>query len=327
MTDFIRGCLYRYGGWFADNNTWVYPTTMVRPADIMRLDLKSLTWDIKPIKPTNINRAWGGAVASIPEKRIGYFLGGIVDNRTDTAFTDAPGYLVLQDNFLNFDSRSNLFVNKTASVLGHIALGTLVHIPDMGKDGILVYLGGAEGPSGWVPTGSTDGMTLQDLGAVWVYDINNSRWYSQKTSGVTPLGRISACAVVIPSQDKTSWNIFLHGGGSLDNEGDVYGDTWALSLPSFQWVVVNQRGDRKFEHTCHVIKGNQMIVIGGRDKMQENSGNPALNYTTNPARWTCLMQGIFSSLNLNTFDWGTEIPVNDATYEVNSIITDLIGGK
>ena len=329
MTDFIRGYLCRYGGWFADSRTWNNtPQALVKPSDIWRFGLKSLTWENESISPRTLRRAWGGAVASVPEKKIGYFLGGIVENRTDTVFADAPGYLVLQDNFLNFDSGSNVFVNKTAPELGHIALGNLVHIPDLGNDGILVYLGGAEGPSRWVPTDTTDGMTLRDLGTAWVYDISNSRWYSQKTSGATPKGRISACAVVIPSQDNSSWNIFMHGGGSLgSNTGSVYGDTWVLSLPSFQWAVVDEDGDEKFEHTCHVIKGNKMLVVGGRDKLQDFSGNPARNYTVDSTRWSCLRQGIFSSMNLNTFEWENSIPVNTATYEVNSKITALIGGR
>ena len=289
--------------------------------------MSTLKWEITPISPSTINRSWGGAVASVPEKQIGYFLGGIVENRTDTAFSDAPGYLVLQDSFLNFDSSLNSFDNMTATDLGHAALGNLVYIPDMGKDGILVYLGGAEGPSGWVPVHTTEGMTLRDLGTVWVYDIKNTRWYSQQTSGDTPDGRVSACAVVVPSEDKTSWNIFLHGGGSLGDTGNVYGDTWVLSLPSFQWKVVDQKGDKKFEHSCHVIKGNQLLVIGGRDKLQDYAGDPASNYSVDASRWSCLKQGIFSSLNLNTFEWEDGIPEDDAPYEVHTLITDLIGGR
>ena len=295
---------------------------------MLRFNLQSYTWEFQSVDPPTIHRAWGGAVASVPEKKLGYFLGGIVENRTDTAFTDAPGYLVLQDSFLHFDSGSRSFVNYTAPELGHIALGSLVHIPDMGNDGILVYLGGAIGPSGWVPVHTTNGMSLRDLGMVWVYDIKNRQWYSQKATGEAPVGRISACMVVIPSQDKTSWNVFLHGGGSLGtNSGKVYGDTWVLSLPSFQWVLVDETGDPKFEHTCHVIKGNQMLVVGGRDKLQEFERNPDGNYTWDPNRWSCLKQGVLSSMNLNTFEWETGVPADDASYEVSSRITDLIGGK
>ena len=328
MTDLIHDYLFRYGGWFVDNYTWpTSPESQVRPSEeIWRFDTDTSVWDSIPIDPSSIHRAWGGAAATASESGFGYYLGGIVENRTETTFADAPGYLVLQDSFLNFDSGSTSFENKTATDLGHLALGNLVHIQEMGKDGILVYLGGVEGPSGWVPKGTTEGMTLRDLGTVWVYDIKNTRWYSQQTSGDTPKGRISACAVVVPSEDKTSWNIFLHGGGSIGDTGDVYGDTWVLSLPSFQWKVVDKKGDPKFEHTCHVVKGNQLLVVGGRDKLQDYTGNPALNYSVSASKWSCLKQGIFSTMNLNTFVWETDLPADDAPYQVNKVITALIGG-
>ena len=327
MADLIHGYPFRYGGWFVDYPTFVQPDAVVRPADVWRLDLTYGTWDNTSINPF-LYRAWGGAVATVPEEQIGYFLGGIVENRTDTAFEDAPGYLLLQDNFLNFDSSSNSFVNKTAPELGHIALGNLVHIPDMGDGGLLIYLGGAEGPSGWVPTDTTDGMTLRDLGTVWVYDISSSQWYSQKASGDTPEGRISACAVVVPSQDKSSWNIVLHGGGDLGlKTGKVYGETWVLSLPSFQWTMMDDKGDKKFEHTCHLVKGNQMLVIGGRDKLQWYAGDPASNYSGDGSKWTCLTNGIITSLNLNTFEWEDALPDYNTSYEVHEVILGLIGGK
>lgn len=293
-----------------------------------RLNLASSAWENKPINPSTLHRAWGGAVASVPDKKAGYFLGGIVENRTDTAFADAPGYLVLGDSFLNFDSGMNSFDNKTAPALGHTALGSMVYIPDMGDDGILVYLGGMEGPSGWVPTGSTEGTNLRDMGTVWIHDIKNGRWYTQNTTGTIPAPRISFCTVVVPSQDKTSWNIFMHGGGTIEEtSGDVYGDTWVLTLPSFQWMQVDTKGDKKFEHTCHVVKGNQLLVIGGRDKKQEFIGDPAANYTVDARDWSCARQGIFSSLNLNTFTWEDALPTNPDQWEVNSMILGIIGGK
>ena len=321
--------IWKYGGWFANDKTWTdTPQARVRHSDMWRLDLSRSTWENKSIDPANIHRAWGGATASVPEKQLGYFLGGIVENRTDTAYADAPGYLVLKDSFLNYDSGTNVFANRTAPKLGHTALGNMVYISGMGQDGLLVYLGGAEGPSGWVPTGTTDGMKLRDLGTIWIYDIQTTRWYSQKTSGKTPPGRISACSVVIPSQDNSSWNIFMHGGGTLgETSGDVYGDTWVLSLPTFQWVQVDTKGDKKFEHTCHVVKGNRLLVIGGRDKQQEFSGDPANDYSVDASDWSCLKRGIFSSLNLNTFDWEDSLPIDDDTFEVNKLIVGKIGGK
>jgi len=70
-----------------------------------------------------------------------------------------------------------------------------------------------------------------------------------------------------------------------------------------------------------------MLVIGGRDKLQADSGNPAKNYTLNAAGFTCLKQGLFSSMNLNTFKWESSLPSNDGDYELNKEIVSLIGGN
>ncbi|KAF8427292.1 hypothetical protein EV426DRAFT_399786 [Tirmania nivea] len=330
--------IYKYGGWFADRNTWKdTPQTRVREAQLWKLNLDKSSWELGTM-PDGIHRAWGGAVASVPPKKRGYFLGGIVENRTETTFANAPGYEYLGDSFLEFDSDSATLSNKTystagASSLGSIGLGNLVYIPDMGKEGILVFIGGAEGPSEtWVPTGTTKGVILRDMNKVWVHDISNNRWYEQDTtlaSGLTkgPAGRISACAVVAPASDKTSWNVFVFGGGDLDPAGSVYGDTWALSLPSFTWIQVDTKGDARFEHTCHLTKGNQMLVVGGRDKFQASAGDPAKNYTTNPDAWTCLKTGILSSFDLNAFTWEDKLPTNEVDYQVNEAISDVIGGN
>jgi len=203
-----------------------------------------------------------------------------------------------------------------------------VYVAEMGQDGILIYFGSVEGPDGWIPTGSTKGLTLRDLDTIWVYDIKKGRWYAQKTTGTTPKGRISSCAVVVPSQDKSSWNVFMHGGGTLgETTGEVYGDTWVLTLPSFQWMLVDSTGDKKFEHTCHLVKGNQLLVIGGRDKQQEFSGDPANNYSMDARDWSCARNGIFNTLNLNTFNWGDSLPAQAENYEVNTLISSIIGGS
>jgi len=310
----------------------------VRESQLWKLNLATSKWESATIT-TGIRRAWGGAVASVPSSKRGYFLGGIVENRTDIAFTNAPGYEYLGDSFLTFDSGSATFSNKTystagASTLGSIGLGNLVHIPGIGQEGILVFIGGAQGPSQqWVPTGTILGVELRDMTKVWVHDIASNRWYEQDTalaSGLTqgPAGRISACAVVVPAPDKSSWNIFVYGGGDLDpNSSEVYGDTWVLSLPSFTWIQADTKGEERFEHTCHLVKGSQMLVVGGRDKQQDSAGDPAKNYTTSQADWTCLKQGILSSLDLNTLAWTNSLPATDVDYQVSSVISKVIGGK
>ena len=201
-----------------------------------------------------------------------------------------------------------------------MAKGNLIHIPKLGKAGVLIFLAGITGPKGKVVNRKYPDITARPLSMVHVYDIANNRWYKQETSGSSPAPRISACTVVVAAQDKTSWSIVMYGGASEKSHGDVYGDTWVLTVPSFQWVKVDDRGENRLDHSCHLVKGNHMLVIGGRDMQQDDQD-------ANYENWSCLKQGIFSSLELNTFQWTDALPVNDADYEVHVDILALIGGK
>ena len=272
-------------------------------------------------------RASNGAVAQLDRGGTGYFLGGIIDNTTDTRFEGlADSYEVLGDSFLQFNPSTG-FTNSSIPSLEPVAKGNLIHIPELGKAGVLIFLAGITGPKGKVVDRKYPDITARPLSMVHVYDIANNQWYKQETSGSSPAPRISACTVVVAAQDKTSWSIVMYGGASEKAHGDVYGDTWVLTVPSFQWVKVDDRGDKRFDHSCHLIKRNHMLVIGGRDWWQDNGGDPLTNYTIYPDKWTCLKEGILSSLDLNTFQWTHALPVNDADYEVHADVLELIGGK
>lgn len=49
---------------------------------------------------------------------------------------------------------------------------------------------------------------------VWIYDIKNSKWYIQETTGAGPYERMGGCAVVASAPDGKSHQVFLYGGGS-----------------------------------------------------------------------------------------------------------------
>ena len=301
----------------------------MRELELWKLNLETSTWEaVTNIDLSHIVRASNGAVAQSDHGGTGYFLGGIIDNTTDTRFDGlADSYEVLGDSFLQFDPITG-FTNSSTPSLEPVAKGNLVHIPELGKEGVLIFLAGITGPKGKVVNGGYPDITARPLSMVHVYDIAKDRWYKQKTSGSSPAPRISACTVVVAAQDKTSWSIVMYGGASEKPHGDVYGDTWVLTVPSFQWVKVDDRGEKRFDHSCHLVKKNHMLVIGGRDWWQDwyqNNGWEARR--VDPRHWSCLKQGIFSSLELNTFQWTDALPVYDADYEVHADILALIGGK
>jgi hypothetical protein len=48
-----------------------------------------------------------------------------------------------------------------------------------------------------------------------VYDIANSEWFHQKTSGDTPGVRVNPCAVIASAPDASSFQIYVFGGQDL----------------------------------------------------------------------------------------------------------------
>jgi hypothetical protein len=106
------------------------------------------------------------------------------------------------------------------------------------------------------------------MNVVDVYDIGNSTWYKQATSGTTPEIRVNPCAVAAAAPDGSSFQILLYGGQNLIPYGDQqqYDDIWVLSLPSFTWIQIDTDGQSvppaRAGHTCNAWNA-QMIVVGG----------------------------------------------------------------
>ena len=106
------------------------------------------------------------------------------------------------------------------------------------------------------------------MNEVDVYDIAGSRWYRQATSGPTPNVRVDPCAVVAAAADGSSYNVYMFGGQNLTpyNNQTQYNDMWILSVPSFEWISVDMKGQSvpypRAGHTCNIWDG-QMVVVGG----------------------------------------------------------------
>ncbi len=149
--------------------------------------------------------------------------------------------------------------------------------PAGAKRGVLIGLGG-----GTADTFSNDLSTLD------VYDIANSVWYHQQTKGNPPSVRVNPCAVVASAPDASSFQIYLFGGQNLQpyvritpphagiwvqmrmltsprNNKSSTPDMYILSIPSFTWIQVDQRGEQpapRAGHSCNLRDG-QIILVGG----------------------------------------------------------------
>jgi len=74
---------------------------------------------------------------------------------------------------------------------------------------------------------------------IHVYDIATHSLSSQiaKGSDGIPKSRYSGCSVMKMAPDNTSYNIYIQGGSSF-NQQQTFDDIWVLSIPSFTWINI-----------------------------------------------------------------------------------------
>jgi hypothetical protein len=165
-----------------------------------------------------------------------------------------------------------------------------------------------------IPTGtlvSLETVDVFDVGSLDNADTPNGVWYSQNTTGVAPVPRIDACLVVITAPDNSSYNIYMYGG--RDGADAYYDETWVLSLPSFQWKLVDQGTKPRYSPTCHVVGNRQMITTGGSDTSALTSG----------CDWQTRGVGV---LDMSSIVWGSTYNAAADPYVVPDIIVEVIGG-
>jgi len=79
------------------------------------------------------------------------------------------------------------------------------------------------------------------MNVIDVYDIANSIWYKQATSGPTLKYRVNPCAVAASAADGSSTHVYMFGGQNLlpDGSQTQYNDMWILTIPSFIWIQID----------------------------------------------------------------------------------------
>jgi hypothetical protein len=204
--------LYLYGGEYSDN-----PTAKPDPFALWEYAIGSSSWkqhsDPKSSAGTNsesagqaIQRAGEGAGFSVPELGMGWYFGGHLDSYTSASWSNLvprlylksfveytfPGYSNPDVTSLNGQAAgsdgawrniTNAGIQETKGFTER-ADGLLVYIPGFGESGILLSLAGGTN------------VTFTQMNIIDVYDIANSTWYRQSTSGPTPGIRVNPCAVV-----------------------------------------------------------------------------------------------------------------------------------
>lgn len=162
----------------------------------------------------------------LPHNQVYY--GGWMSNATVPGWGSRPA--VATSFMLKYDYGTNTWSSDTGPDAERRAGGAMAFIP-AGDGGLLVYLGGVVDRNG-------DGSPVvgQPLSQIFIYDTANSKWYTQTTLGAIPANRRRFCIGASWPADRSSYNIYLHGGMGSPPSTAGFDDVYVLSMPGFSWV-------------------------------------------------------------------------------------------
>ncbi|KAF5529036.1 hypothetical protein FMEXI_14395 [Fusarium mexicanum] len=250
--DSINKRLYLYGGEYQGGSP--------QPFNFYSYDILYDEWLSFGSPPPEVQAASYGAGVSIPSRGEAYFYGGWLSNASVQGWSGPPA---ASNGLIKYEMDSNTWSNDTGPDDTGRAEGTMVYLP-VGDGGMLVYFGGAQDLYG------NGTLTPQPLDEIFLYDVANAKWYTQKTSGNTPGNRRRFCGGATWAKDHSSYNIYIYGGGGFEPDTIGFDDIYILTIPSFQWIrgpyptYRNGTGSYpKSMMSCNVIDNAQMLVIGG----------------------------------------------------------------
>ena len=166
------------------------------------------------------------------------------------------------------------------------------------------------------------------MNVVDIYDIANSTWYKQATTGPAPGIRVNPCAVVASAADGSSSEIYMYGGQNLVPYGSQvqYNDIWILTVPSFAWVKVSTSGQPnppgRAGHTCNIWDA-QMVVVGGYVGQDLSCDSPGVYvFDLSELTWNTSFTSLSSSSEGTPNQRGAS-----RGYRVPQVVQSIIGGN
>ena len=152
--------------------------------------------------------------------------------------------------------------------------------------------------------------------------------FTVEASGTVPPNISAFCLGVSSSPDQSAFQINLYGGWDLEATVS-YEDVYVLSVPSFQWIKINDVQNNteaqlapvigRKNHRCVMWKDSQMIVVGG---FVTQKGVTVNNETT-----SCGTYPPIRVLDVSTFTFQSQFDPNAAAYTVPNVVYQVIGGK
>ncbi|WEW55363.1 hypothetical protein PRK78_000793 [Emydomyces testavorans] len=344
--------LFLYGGEFSDN-----PPTDPVEFSLWEYDIPSGGWKEHRNPTTSkgknsdaggkpVQRSAEGAGIAVPELGRGWYFGGHLDGYTTKGWSQSiarvylksmieytfPGFSngeVEMDGSSKVAGADGVWRNITAGGLQDSAGfteradGVLVYVPGFGKEGIILGLAGGTN------------ATFTSMNVIDVYDIANSTWYKQATSGKTPDIRVNPCAVAASAADGSSTQVYLYGGQNLIPYGKQiqYDDMWILTIPSFTWIKVDTNNQSvppaRAGHSCN-IWNSQIVVTGGYVGQDLSCDSPGIYvFDASALKWQTKYVALKGGNDLNQ-----QVSQNNAKgglsgsygYQVPKAVQSVIGG-
>lgn len=190
--------VYEWGGWpYDDNhNSWVWS---------FQPDGKGgAPWTQNPTPSSQGLRLNGpvGATWASSSTAFWSLSGALVPgNQYSDPNTTFPG-------LISYNFSSNAWSNSSSTGFsdgGYSVFGEGIFVPNFGREGLLVFLGGSS-PSSQSYNYSTT-VPLASLKTVSIYDPQSGVWYHQNTTGDTPPVRSFFCSVGVAAPDNSSYEM------------------------------------------------------------------------------------------------------------------------
>lgn len=196
--------VYEWGGWTYDGNDksnekWIWTFQPDGSGNAIWSQNLAPSVDGQPL-----NTSFGSSAAYTTTNF--YSLGGTYVPPATTDHWHTPN--VTMQGLLGFDFSSNMWTNESSvhfARSGFSVLGEACFVPNFGKQGLLMFLGG---DSPFNDTYQyTAANTLVDMSIIPMYDISTGNWYHQTATGDVPSGRTGLCAIGAPAADDSSFEM------------------------------------------------------------------------------------------------------------------------
>jgi hypothetical protein len=187
--DSVNKRLYLYGGEYHDTPPLSF--------DLYSYDILYNKWVAFGAPPEEVQQASYGAGVSISSRGEAYYYGGWLSNASIKGWSGPPR---ASNGLIKYEMDSNTWSNITGPDDTGRAEGAMMFIP-AGDGGMLVYFGGAQDLYG------NGTLTPQPLDEIFLFDVANAKWYTQKTSGNTPNNRRRFCGGATWAKDHSSYNM------------------------------------------------------------------------------------------------------------------------